>query len=115
MNKYYTQLILIFIFALLLTAPAAYGANNPFLSPKNEQSSPARHRAAPAKTELQQNIFGSTYSLIMANITSLQKEIRDRLTGFARDIKKSLRKVPVALHGLFLRIRSGPCSGAGAR
>lgn len=104
MNRIIFFLLLIavsFTFTAALT-PEAQSATNPFLSPNNQEtskeavpSSPEhRSRFGENKQPLSQSSLDKTsqspslYGTIMAKITILQKEIRLKLTGFARGIKK---------------------------
>ncbi|WP_421904103.1 nickel/cobalt transporter [Maridesulfovibrio sp.] len=104
-------LILTFTLAFVFSATESKAqANNPFLAPKKQEasqpekapqptSSPFGTAApapspfgtsvpAPAKQAVQKDWTGGIYSKVMFKVTLLQKEIRAKLTGFARDIKK---------------------------
>ncbi|TIH14873.1 nickel ABC transporter permease [Marinifilum sp. JC120] len=86
-------LILTLTFAFAATKACAQ-ANNPFLSsPKKEntttQAAPSPFSSGkPAKQIVTKDGGGGIYSMVMLKVSLLQKEIRAKLTGFARDIKK---------------------------
>ncbi|WP_320006977.1 nickel ABC transporter permease [Maridesulfovibrio sp.] len=70
--------------------------HNPFFAPQKQEkkqlSAPSPFSSAPPQeknaVDVQRDWTGGIYSRIMFEITILQKEIRAKLTGFARDIKK---------------------------
>ncbi|OEU68877.1 MAG: nickel ABC transporter permease [Desulfovibrio sp. S3730MH75] len=93
------KLIISILLPMLLIAvttffvPAAFSATNPFLAPQKEQTSPATEKDAVStkvnpKTNLRTAHSSSFYSLVLTKITILQKNIRAKMTGFARDVKK---------------------------
>ncbi|NDV23965.1 nickel/cobalt transporter [Desulfovibrio sp. JC022] len=85
-------LTITFAFALVATEADAQ-ANNPFLSsPKKDnaatQAAPSPFSGAKPAKQIVKKGGGGIYSMVMLKVTLLQKEIRAKLTGFARDIKK---------------------------
>ncbi|NDV26073.1 nickel/cobalt transporter [Desulfovibrio sp. JC010] len=93
---------------LILTITFAFSAvtakaqqNNPFLAPQKQETQPqsperqvpkspfgtAAPAPSPATQTIQKDWTGGIYSKAMFKITLLQKEIRAKLTGFAREIK----------------------------
>ncbi len=91
-----TILILTLTFAFAASTAKAQ-QNNPFLAPQKQEtnqhkisqgsaSSPFGTKA-PASKVAPKDWTGGAYAKVMFKITMMQKEIRTRLTGFARDIK----------------------------
>ncbi|WP_031481568.1 nickel/cobalt transporter [Maridesulfovibrio frigidus] len=89
--------------------PAASGATNPFLSPQKKQDSPTTENSAifttnspkeslltsssinqkvNSKANLRISHSSSFFSSVLTKITILQKDLRSKMTGFARDVKK---------------------------
>ena len=106
MKKANTLLTLILTLTFVFCAFHVHAQqHNPFFAPQKQENkklnAPSPFTAAPASPfssappqeknvqDVKRDWTGGIYSKIMFEITILQKEIRAKLTGFARDIKKA--------------------------
>ncbi|SMF25824.1 nickel/cobalt transporter [Desulfovibrio gilichinskyi] len=78
--------------AVTFFSPIAEAATNPFLTPKAgsvESVKPTEKNTPTERIEIINNHSRTLYDSILTEITVLQKEIRIKLAGFAKDIKKN--------------------------
>lgn len=88
----FLSLILTFTFAIFVYAPPAQSATNPFITPQKqeaEQVQAPKQSSRFAARKAHKETSNGIYAAVMNKVTMLQKEIRSKLTGFAREIKKN--------------------------